>query len=264
MWPRLATFNREGDEGLTSAGQLYARSYLYMRLSIGLLGVALPAGLVALDWWFMTEDRQIRGSMSAYYHSPARDLFVAGLCVIGALLLNYMAAQLWTWDCLLSTAAGLALVVVAFAPTKRAGDGALCGDGDGIPPGCTALQQQFGELVVWRIHGIAAGIFTLLLAALCLVFALREYRLRRPIRPARIWLYGVSGATILVASAWALFGPTLAIFGYHWGQTYVGEVVAFGAFSMTWLTASFDLLRGLYVQVVHRSQQPPPVTAMAV
>lgn len=95
--PSVALFNREVD-GLSAGGRLYAESYLQIRLLIGLTGFLLPLLLVVVDWLFMTSGRQIEGSMSAYYHTPAEDMFAPGLSVVGALLLTYMTAQVWTWD----------------------------------------------------------------------------------------------------------------------------------------------------------------------
>src|SRR5262245_2139957 len=77
---------------------LYARSYLLNRLVIGGIGVLLPTLLFVVDWLFLRGAVSVRGSLSAYYHTPARDLFVAGLCVTGVMLLTYMAAQAKTWD----------------------------------------------------------------------------------------------------------------------------------------------------------------------
>src|SRR4051812_1544395 len=90
--PTIALFNREV-EGMSPGGRLYAKSYLQIRLLIGLTGFVLPLLLVVIDWLLMTSGREIQGSMSAYYHTPARDVFVAGLSIVGALLVTYMTAQ---------------------------------------------------------------------------------------------------------------------------------------------------------------------------
>ena len=87
---------------------------------IGIVGLLLPWALIVIDWQFMTEGRQIRGSMSAYYHSPARDLFVGGLVAIGGFLLLYMTGRWRTWEFSLSSVAGFAVWTVAF-PAGRAG-----------------------------------------------------------------------------------------------------------------------------------------------
>jgi hypothetical protein len=243
--PKLALFDREVD-GLTPGGKLYAQSYLQIRLLIGLTGFLLPLLLVVLDWLFMTEGRQIRGSMSAYYHTPARDLFVAGLCVVGVLLLTYVSAQMWTWDFLLSSVAGVSVLVVAFFPTWRPGlslDSPRCGDPTVPPPGCTALQQRLGEQQVATIHAIAAVTFVVLLAALSLVFAARAQRDGEPDTRRRLYL--ICAAVIVLAGLWAVLGRTVGVSAYSVHKTYAGEFVAFYAFSISWFVASWDLIRGI-------------------
>lgn len=52
--------------------------YLRLRRAIGVLGVLLPAALYARAGW--------QPSISAMYHTEARDLFVGALLVIATLL----------------------------------------------------------------------------------------------------------------------------------------------------------------------------------
>jgi Protein of unknown function (DUF998) len=255
-WPHLALFDRDRD-GQTTGGRLYARSYLQLRLLIGLSGFLLPVFLIVLDWQFMTEGRQIRGSLSVYYHTPARDLLVAGLCVIGVLLMTYMTAQLWTWDFLLSTAGGIAVVVVAFFPTSRPGlspTDPRCGEAGAAPPGCTALQQQLGEHVVARVHGTASTVFLLLMSGLCCVFAARAYKFRKTAKEPRIVLYAICATLIILAGLWALFGPDLRLWSYTLHPTYAGEFVAFYAFSVSWFVASWDLIVQILRPTLDRSE----------
>jgi hypothetical protein len=54
----------------------YVRSYLVMRIFIGALGVALPFMLVLSDGLAFDGDPFPHGSLSAYYYSGARELFV--------------------------------------------------------------------------------------------------------------------------------------------------------------------------------------------
>ena len=157
------------------AAQLLVGSYLGIRLVIGIVGLLLPWALIVIDWQFMTEGRQIRGSMSAYYHSPARDLFVGGLVAIGGFLLLYMTGRWRTWEFSLSSVAGFAVWTVAFPPGEpgRRGPSALRRLPG--PPPCTAIQHKYGEGDVALVHAVGAGVFVVLLAGLCLVFALREF-----------------------------------------------------------------------------------------
>jgi hypothetical protein len=180
---QLNTFDRDAAEK-NEAARPFIGSYLWMRMAIGLLGVSLPVLLVLVDWWFVHARRPIRGSMSAYYHSSAQDLFVGGLVSTGLFLITYMSAKKRTYDYVLSTTGGLLVIVVAFLPTARSGaelgvkhfepNGTSCTDHPG-PPLCNGFENEWGEGVVRTIHQTCASAFVVLLILLCLVFALREF-----------------------------------------------------------------------------------------
>lgn len=207
---------------------LYARSYLVIRLVVGVIGICLPILLWVLDALVLRGGPTTRGSLSAYYHSGARDLFVGALCITGCLLLTYLAAQRATWDYWLSTVAGAAVLGVALLPTARP-------DNYLGPP--TPLQARWGEDVVAAIHFSCAGVFILSLAALCFVFAARDERYG-----GRPGLHRACGIAILAAVAWVLLG-TVADLSIGWlTSLYVGEVVSVWAFGLSWLVKGFDLL----------------------
>jgi hypothetical protein len=180
---QLNTFDRDA-AAQNEAARPFIGSYLWMRMAIGLLGVSLPVALVLVDRWFVHAHRPIRGSMSAYYHSSARDLFVGGLVSTGLFLITYMSAKKRTYDYVLSTTGGLLVIVVAFLPTARSGaelkvkgftpSGTSCADHPG-PPACNGFETEWGENVVRTIHQTCAGTFVGLLILLCVVFALREF-----------------------------------------------------------------------------------------
>lgn len=180
---QLNTFDRD-EAAKSNAAEPYIKSYLWMRMAIGLLGVLLPALLVIVDWLFVDTDRPVRGSMSAYYHSSARDVFVGGLIATGLFLITYMSAKKKTYDYVLSTTGGALVIVVALLPTSRSGKelgvkkfeatGETCERYAG-PPLCNGFQKVWGEDVVRDIHQLTASTFVVLLAILCVVFAMREF-----------------------------------------------------------------------------------------
>lgn len=175
---QLNTFDRDAAaENL--AARAFIESYLWMRMAIGLLGVLLPTLRVLVDWWFVDASRPIRGSMSAYYHSSAWDVFVGGLIATGLFLITYMSAKKRTYDYVLSTAGGVLVIVVALLPTARTGNelgvngfkpsGQSCERYIG-PPLCNGFQKEWGESVVQHLHQFSACTFVVLLALLCVVF----------------------------------------------------------------------------------------------
>jgi hypothetical protein len=180
---QLSTFDREAAAKSKDALP-FIGSYLWMRMAIGLLGVLLPVLLVLIDWWFLETRRPIRSSMSAYYHTSSGDLFVGGLFATGLFLVTYMAAKKRTYDYVLSTVGGVLVIVVALLPTARSGtelgvkdfkpSGDSCTTYPG-PPVCNGFQNRWGEDVVRDVHQVSACTFVVLLAVLCVVFALREF-----------------------------------------------------------------------------------------
>ena len=97
---------------------LYFRSYLLIRAAVGFIGVVLPL-LFIIGEAFIGAGVHVRGSISAYYHSPMRDVFVGGLVVISFLLARYRAGQKSRADSTLSTVAGISLLLVVVFPTGR-------------------------------------------------------------------------------------------------------------------------------------------------
>ena len=213
---------------------LYARSYLLIRAAVGGLGIGLPLLLWAVDALLLQGSPAARGSLSAYYFSGARDVFVGALCVIGVLLVTYLAAQPDTWDFWLSLVAGVAAIGVALLPTTRpaAYDG---------PP--TPLQQHWGEHLVAALHFSCAAVLVLALAGIAFLAARREVRHRGHRAVAR--LHRACGAAIVAAVAWAAAGMVLDLDVGRLTSLYVGEVASTWAFGLSWTVQAWDLWRGL-------------------
>ncbi|WP_395659853.1 hypothetical protein [Nocardioides sp.] len=224
-----ATFVRPDDlRDHTDPAVLYARSYLLIRLVVGVVGILLPLVLWTVDALVLQGSITVRGSLSAYYHSGARDLFVGTLCVTGCLLLTYLAAQRRTWDYWLSTVAGAAVIGVALLPTERP---------PFYPGPPTPLQARWGEHAVATVHFACAAVFVLSLAALCFVFAVRDQRYGgHPV------LHRVCGVLILAAVAWAALGLVVDLDLGWLTSLYLGEVAAVWAFGTSWLVKGVDLV----------------------
>ncbi len=96
---------------VTSAQPL-VRSFLFLRTGIGIIGVALPIVLI-FGKMLLERHLGILDSMSAYYQSVMRDVFVGSLWAIGIFLICYRYDHL---DDLASTIAGVSAIVVALFP----------------------------------------------------------------------------------------------------------------------------------------------------
>jgi hypothetical protein len=214
----------------------YLRSYLVMRAAVGALGVALPVLLVAVDGWGFGGEPFPRDSLSAYYYSGVRDLFVGVLFATAVFLITYKCFER-NLDNTLSIVAGLAVLAVALFPT------ATPKHVDRLTP----LQDELGEGVVKAIHFTGAGVFILSLAVLCYFFGVREGK--RPPRPGRhsprFWrTYHWTCAGVIVAAV--AFIAVTGLVGGLSEALLLGEWVSIWAFGASWLAKGLelDILRG--------------------
>lgn len=226
----------------------YARSYLLIRMSVGLMGIILPFVLILGEYFFVRGDVDVRGSLSSYYHSPMSDLFVATLSITGFLLImyrigDYRGAGFW-----FSLAAGITVLGVVFFPTWRPGlthDEARCG-ATPEPPGCSSVQQFLHERPTAVIHFTCAVVFILCLAVIAGLFARENRKLaknnRRLARDATV--QQACMFLILAAVGWVALGDRFDLTIWKITPLYAGEVVAVWAFGVSWLLASRSYVGG--------------------
>lgn len=102
-------------------------TYRYLRLAIILLTLLLftSVGLqIVADGW------QVLPSVSAYYYTPARSVFVASLCAIGTCMIIHRGRS--DLEDVLLNASGYLAFFVAFVPTAR--EEATSGNGTAVIP----------------------------------------------------------------------------------------------------------------------------------
>ncbi|HEX2460039.1 MAG TPA: hypothetical protein VHJ58_07800 [Vicinamibacterales bacterium] len=221
--PDLTTEPRPDDPVLSR----YVRSFMWSRIFIGLLAIALPFLLVLLDWAFFDGDPAPRDSLSAYFWSDAREWFVGVLCAIGVFLLTYKLTET-SLDNTLSIVAAVFVLLVVFFPT-----------GSALPD--NAIQEKLGEDWVTGFHAFAAGVFIGSLALISLCYGVREAaRTQDGIAPPSFWKWFHWGCAIVIAAAIAAIGLDWMT---GWGpRTTVlwMEALAVVAFGASWLTKGFD------------------------
>jgi hypothetical protein len=88
-------------------------SEMNLRLLVGYLGIALPIILVVFA------DFVFQPSISEYYYTPARDVFVGVLCAVGVFLSCYKGYDIT--DKTLSLVAGLTAILVGLVPAAVQG-----------------------------------------------------------------------------------------------------------------------------------------------
>ncbi len=97
------------------------KTYLALRWGMVGIGLVLPFFLLVVDQWVTTDP--LPDSISGFYHTPLRDVFVGALATTGAFLVLYkIFTPLENW---LLNFAGISVILVAMLP---------CAVPDGLPP----------------------------------------------------------------------------------------------------------------------------------
>ncbi|MDA1370796.1 MAG: DUF998 domain-containing protein [Proteobacteria bacterium] len=205
-------------------------SYHLMRFLIGLVGLLLPTIIViwSLIVFFIYEG-DFQASVSDYYYTALRNIFVGSLCAIGVFLLSYRGPN--GEDKNSGIVAGLAALAVALFPTD--------------PPMETdlALWQE----IVNTGHDIAAIILFIMFARFCLCLFTKTDKsqeiLEKTPKGARNKSYKFCGRTILVCIALILVNWLLTTFAgialfTQIRPVLILEIVAIYAFAISWMTKS--------------------------
>ena len=221
VWPDVAVQPR-----LTTQDR-YVRSYLIMRVAVGALGIALPFILVLGEPLLFDGQPFPRGSLSAYYYSGMREVFVGTLCAIGVFLVTYKVAER-SRENRLSIYAGTAAILVALFPTGK--------PGKGVSP--TPLQNLLGETTVEWIHFSAAAVFISSLAVISFYFA------KPSPKPGSMgpsfWRWYHLLCAGFIAAALTLAGVA-GITGEPDKGLLIAEAVAVWAFGASWLMKGLEL-----------------------
>ncbi len=154
----------------------HVRNYLNLRKAIGLIGILLPFILVIGG--FLT-GFSLQRSLSSYYHTPMRDVFVGSLFAIAVFMWSYRGydrrdAVAGNLACIL----GLGVALFPVAPQSEA----------------TAIQR-----VLETLHCISTCGFFLVLAYFSLVlFRLSDQKFPGKMKIIRNRIYTVCGYTIII------------------------------------------------------------------
>ncbi|GAB3884096.1 hypothetical protein [Terrabacter terrigena] len=99
-----------------AAGRTRDVVYTYRYLRGAMIALLLMLLLsVAYQWWWETDHSCWLGSISAYYYTPARTVFVGSLCALGASLIAYKGHS--SEEDVLLNFSGFMAFVVAMVPT---------------------------------------------------------------------------------------------------------------------------------------------------
>jgi hypothetical protein len=202
-------------------------SYLALRKTVGILGIGFPfiLSLGALTL-FQTG---FRISLSAYYHTDMRDVFVGTLCVIGFFLFSYKGHE--NSDDIAGDLGCVFAVGTALFPT--APDGAVDG----------------GALFIGHVHLAFAALFFLTLIYFSLFLFTKTDPQKKPTRRKlqRNKVYKACGYTmgicILLIAIYSLFLRTTVPRLELLKPVYWLESLAILAFGISWLTKGETILK---------------------
>ena len=202
-------------------------SYLQLRKYIGYLGLGMPIILV-LGNYFIAGAVELLTSLSSYYHSGARNLFVAVLAAIAVFAFAYRGYD--ARDNVAGDIAAISALGVAFFPSA---------DGNPDPDASATVNL---------IHMTSAVIFFLTLAyfALYLFPKTNPTLAMTPQKRKRNRVYRISGYTIILSllaiGVYKLFLETRYISLQDYKPVFWLETLALFAFGFSWLTKGEAIL----------------------
>ncbi|MDQ2090672.1 hypothetical protein [Marimonas arenosa] len=216
-----------------------------LRRSIGLIGVGLPILLLAGVALFGVA---MQDSISEFFFTPMREVFVLTLTGIGVFLINYYGHDPERGDLLtdwrVSTTAGVTALGVALIPT-------FCGPEACYRPLSLLDGLISSDMLQSALHFGSAGLFLTALAVMCLKLFTKTDRAspgRHKLRRNR--LYRACGWTIVAMVAGLfVFKLLLRDIGRSWDAawhfTFWAESVAVWAFGIAWLVKGEAMARTL-------------------
>ena len=216
-----------------------------LREAIGFIAVGLPFALAIgeniRDWLLpnaaSTNRALIEGSISAYFHTGMREVFVGSLCAIAVFLVCYKGYQ--RRDNLAANIAGVCALLVAVFPTREqpreAGDtGVPVIDSATLFSSANAPDPAY---VSW-VHFTSAVIFFATLAYMSLfLFTISTKPSQTPEKLRRNKVYRFCGITILVCIIVIAIGKFfLSDAVSRTSYVFVFESIAVITFGFSWLT----------------------------
>lgn len=192
------------------SNQIY--SYMALRRAVGWIGILLPFVLMS-GVLLIFRGKMILNTISLYYYSGMRDVFVGAICSIALFLFFYKGYD--KWDNRAATLAGFFAVGIALFPTVQA--------------------KPYNWVAI--VHFICAASFFLILAVYSMFLFTRKDGSPTKRKLARNKIYIICG---LVMTACLLLIMIFFIFfePEHPKSTFVfwAESIALVAFGVSWLT----------------------------
>lgn len=207
-------------------------SYFYLRKAVGLLGFALPVVLVVGSVLF-GNCNEIQSSISDYYHTLMRDVFVGILSAIALFLFAYKGYD--KQDNIAGTLASLFALGVAIFPTSPDKPLPVCD-----VPSCN-IPSVITNPFISNLHFIFATLFFLVLTYFSLFLFTKTKNVQTQTKQKKIRnsIYQVCGYIMLVCIA------LIAVYFFYLEEKYPNlakfdlvfwlETIALWAFASSWI-----------------------------
>ncbi|MGH3255061.1 MAG: hypothetical protein ACRDOU_06550 [Streptosporangiaceae bacterium] len=258
-------------------------SDLFLRQTVGWMGTLLP--IVLLVGNAISSSAPRPDSISGYYYTDMRNIFVGTLWALGVFLVAYRGYD--GVDESITNVAGLAAIGVALCPTKPT----VCTAGTGACPASSVARLSTSQQVVGDIHLVLAAITLIALGLMALRFAKRGMtpggqslmvQLRYGLgfgkqgngkqgngkqgndsqqrSTAHQVIYRASGMTILCCVLLAALSNLLpASVKANWPWLFIFESLAVFAFGVSWFVKG-RTLQGIVARIRKVRHAPTPST----
>jgi len=207
-----------------SAKDATTLTYLTLRKAVGAIALLLPFAM-AIPWWLL-RDHALQTSISDYYYTGMRNLFVGSLCAIAMFLLCCRGFD--RKDEVAGMLSALCALGVALFPTT--------------PAAPSAFQREVG-----RAHYAFAALLFLTLAYFCLVLfkmtAANRILTRKKLQRNNVYTvcgYVILGSLLAIAAT-KIFELKCSIVGL--GPVFCFESTSLLAFGTAWLTKGETFLK---------------------
>ena len=249
---------------------------MFLRQTVGWIGTLLPVVLLIGNTISSTAPRP--DSMSGYYYTDMRNIFVGTLCALGVFLAAYEGYD--DVDRWITNVAGFGAIDVALCPAKPA----VCVGGAGACPASSVTRLSASQQVAGDIQLVLAAVTFIALGLMAVRFAKGGmtppgHGIRGQIRyglgfgkpsegcqPQQYTednvVYRVSGVTIMFCVILAALTNLLpASVNAHWPLLFIIEAVAVFAFGVSWFVKG-RTVRGIRHRIRKARHAARPVTAI--
>lgn len=219
-------------------------SYMMLRRLLGVLGIALPFALVIFSL-INRNECYVLPSISDYYHSSVRTIFVCIISAMSIFLFAYNVAD--KRETILARIAAVMALGIIFAPTSQIEN--VIHPNDPIDTSIfnqcytPTLFSKSNELVGWIHYSSAAIFFSLLAVLVYFFFRPHEKSMPEPSK-ARIILYNLCAGGMLASMILiAVFNFLLP--GTFEHATFTFETTSLIFFGIAWLVRGDVTLEGV-------------------